>query len=371
MAAPINGGGWQQYLENKKHLEEKGYDFTTRVKGNVAIIEVNELPILVSFSGGRTSAFMVRYLRERFPNRKLIILFANTGKEREETLDFVHECDTRWNLGVIWIEADVNPEIGKGTGFKVVTYETASRNGEPFDAVNSKYGLANIAAPTCTRELKTVPLQKYMASLGYDDWLTAMGIRYDERHRATEYKDRVSKPFYPLADEQMRVDKGFIRRWWDRQPFELGVYIQKELFELHYQQQGTYKLLFCKPAPWQNQYHYDKPKMPHHLDTETQYFIPLKDYEGNCVLCYKKSFRKLLTLVKEQPQLAPWYQQQQKLYSEGQYTMFREGRTIDDLITEAGKPFEKVMDEHELVKMNPPMFDPYLDKEFDCFCKST
>lgn len=42
MAAPINGGGWQQYLDDKKYLEEKGYDFITRVKGNVAMIEVNE-----------------------------------------------------------------------------------------------------------------------------------------------------------------------------------------------------------------------------------------------------------------------------------------------------------------------------------------
>jgi len=32
------------------------------------------------------------------------VCFANTGKEREETLRFVHECETRWGVRVHWIE---------------------------------------------------------------------------------------------------------------------------------------------------------------------------------------------------------------------------------------------------------------------------
>jgi hypothetical protein len=335
----------------------------------MALID-STLPILVSFSGGRTSAFMVRYLRERYPRQRQVILFANTGKEREETLDFVNECDKRWDLGVVWLEADVNPQVGVGTGFKITSYEEASRSGEPFDAVNAKYGLANIAAPHCTRELKTVPLQKYMRHLGYEGWLTAMGIRWDERHRATEYKDRVANPFYPIADEQMRVDKGFIRRWWDRQDFDLGVHIPKKLFEKSDATMGCTALEFSR-TNWKNKYLYEKPQVAQHLDTNTEYFIPLRDYEGNCVLCYKKSFRKLLTIIKQQPHLTKWYKEQQNKYGKLDYTMFREGRTINDLITESEKPFESIVDEHELEKRNPPIFDQYMDREFDCFCKST
>jgi hypothetical protein len=34
-----------------------------------------------------------------------VFVFANTGKERTETLDFV-KCDKRWDLGVKWVEAE-------------------------------------------------------------------------------------------------------------------------------------------------------------------------------------------------------------------------------------------------------------------------
>lgn len=58
-------------------------------------------PLLISFSGGRTSAFMTRVLVDYLQDRERPVVFANTGKEREETLWFINECDKRWKLGVI------------------------------------------------------------------------------------------------------------------------------------------------------------------------------------------------------------------------------------------------------------------------------
>ena len=67
-----------------------------------------EVPLVVSFSGGRTSAFMARALQLRYEGkRELIFIFANTGKERIETLDFINECETRWNLNCVWLEYDL------------------------------------------------------------------------------------------------------------------------------------------------------------------------------------------------------------------------------------------------------------------------
>ena len=39
--------------------------------------------ILVTFSGGRTSAFMAKYIKERYCNDNILFVFANTGKEAE------------------------------------------------------------------------------------------------------------------------------------------------------------------------------------------------------------------------------------------------------------------------------------------------
>ncbi len=64
-------------------------------------------PALVSFSFGRTSAYMLwRMLQAHggtLPDN-VHVCFANTGKEREETLRFGHECATRWGVRVRWLE---------------------------------------------------------------------------------------------------------------------------------------------------------------------------------------------------------------------------------------------------------------------------
>ena len=46
--------------------------------------------LVCTFSGGRTSAFMGRMLQEhpKYKEFDKVFLFANTGKERAETLDF-------------------------------------------------------------------------------------------------------------------------------------------------------------------------------------------------------------------------------------------------------------------------------------------
>lgn len=81
--------------------------------------------LLVSFSGGQTSAYMSALLKEHSRNR-LIFVFANTGQENEKTLEFVDKVDRAFDLGVVWVEADVKPK-GIGTKHLIVSFETASR----------------------------------------------------------------------------------------------------------------------------------------------------------------------------------------------------------------------------------------------------
>lgn len=73
------------------------------------IISMSELPLIISFSGGRTSAFMSLFLKKYYENsnRELHFIFANTGKEREETLEFVNKCSKEFDLNVIWLEYDL------------------------------------------------------------------------------------------------------------------------------------------------------------------------------------------------------------------------------------------------------------------------
>ena len=55
---------------------------------------------VINFSGGRTSAYMTKRLINE--GGDYIITFQNTGKEMPATLDFINECDKRWNLNIVW-----------------------------------------------------------------------------------------------------------------------------------------------------------------------------------------------------------------------------------------------------------------------------
>ena len=271
---------------------------------------------ICSFSGGRTSAYLAYYLLKNKSKDDLIFVFANTGKEREETLEFANKCNKEWDLNLVWIEAAVNAEANLGTDFKIVSFETASRNGEPFQSVIAKYGIPNLSRPHCTRELKQVPINKYLKSLGIE-YQTALGIRADEAHRISWANAKKQNRIYPLATEH-RVDKGFIRNFWANQSFDLQ----------------------------------------------------LKDYEGNCDLCWKKSERKLLTIIAEKPELIQWWADVETKYStENNYSFYRQNKFAIDLIELAKKPFRKAIDGQETQTFNPSLFDD-LDLGFECFCNS-
>lgn len=84
----------------------------------------------ISFSGGRTSAYMTKLLLDNWSDRyEFIVTFANTGLEHPKTLEFVANCDQHFGFNTVWLEAQVDPRPGKGIGFRVVDFASADRGG--------------------------------------------------------------------------------------------------------------------------------------------------------------------------------------------------------------------------------------------------
>ena len=160
--------------------------------------------LVVSFSGGRTSAVMAKQLVDRYSDlADIAIVFANTGCEDHRTLDFVRDCESAFGWNVTWLEAVVDSKHGVGVRHKVVNYETASRSGEPFEAAVAKYGIFNSTNPSCTGRLKEDPIKSYLQSVGYVfgkgvNHYTAIGIRADEADRIST-KRKARKFVYPLV----------------------------------------------------------------------------------------------------------------------------------------------------------------------------
>ena len=159
--------------------------------------------VLISFSGGRTSAYMLHQILEAnggLPNRAKVV-FANTGREMPETLDFVQECGERWNVPITWLEYQTEKPK-----FELVSHTSASRNGEPFEKlIDAKKRLPTVMARFCTQELKVRTIKRYLVSQGWKKWTVATGIRADESKRIRHGVVERWSFWYPLYIENIGV----------------------------------------------------------------------------------------------------------------------------------------------------------------------
>jgi 3'-phosphoadenosine 5'-phosphosulfate sulfotransferase (PAPS reductase)/FAD synthetase len=174
--------------------------------------------VQISFSGGRTSAYMLHQILEAngdLPERCKVI-FANTGREMPETLDFVQECSLRWSVPIIWLEYKKDKN---GVGFNVVNHNSASRNGEPFEnMIFHRRMLPNLFQRFCTSELKVLTIRRYLVSCGWKKWNTAVGIRADEAHRAKENNDSKMTVYYPLNKTMIGISD--VTEFWKKQKLD-------------------------------------------------------------------------------------------------------------------------------------------------------
>lgn len=287
--------------------------------------------LFLSFSGGETSAFMCyAILNGEYRNRydEIKVVFANTGQENEQTLQFVQQCDEAFGLGVVWVEAVVI-DARVAPQSRIVNFQTASRDGRPFEDAIRKYGIPNQKFKDCTRNLKLNPLTHYLASIGWakGTYDTAIGIRMDEIDRMSE-RAAERRIVYPLV-QWLPTTKPEINDWWRRQPFRLQ----------------------------------------------------LKGYQGNCKWCWKKTMRKHMTLMKESPEVFDFPERMEREYgrigpefrkdtsadplpADYKRTFFRANKSVQDIrdALAANPDFEPAVDDANIYVP----FDPQLDVGAGC-----
>ena len=267
--------------------------------------------LVISFSGGRTSGYLTkRLLEEKNKWKDIIVIFANTGQEHEKTLEFINNCDKKFGFNTVWIEAVAHPGRKKASTAKIVNFETASRDGKPFEDIIEKYGIPWSKAGHCTRELKEQPIKNYLRDLGLNktNRVMAIGIRADESHRKSKFAEE-NNFIYPLIDWD--IDKEDVLSWWEDQDFDLEI--------------------------------------PEHM--------------GNCVWCWKKSYIKLVTVMREKPEAFDFPERMEKLHGrtgniaqkvlnngvlKGQKSIkfFRGFKTVEDIRKMAAEKDDVFIDEH-------------------------
>lgn len=176
--------------------------------------------IHVAFSGGRTSGYMLYRLIEGFGGSlpsNVKVIFANTGREMPETLDFVQNCSTHWGVSIIWVEFRL---VDGKYSFAEVSHNSASRNGEPFETlIDHKTYLPCAKARYCTAELKVRTSGRYLRANGWPTgWITALGIRADEPRRLLTSTDHWVN-WYPLGEDL--TTKETVMDFWRSNSFDL------------------------------------------------------------------------------------------------------------------------------------------------------
>lgn len=189
-------------------------------------------PAVISFSGGRTSAYMLKQIVDahagRLPN-DVFVVFANTGREREPTLRFVYECGRRWEVNIRWLEflTDLKRGIPLTDRFEEVGYNSASRNGEPLSRlINRKKALfSTLKGRWCTEETKVRVIHNFMEAMGFKPghYAEVIGFRADEYDRVVELPAKAHnlkrRLIFPLNEAKVR--KPDVDAFWRQQPFDL------------------------------------------------------------------------------------------------------------------------------------------------------
>lgn len=187
------------------------------------------------------------------------VIFANTGKEDEATLKFINDCSAYWNVPIVWLEYQDHEDPKQR--FKIVNFETASRNGEPFaKMIEKKKFLPNSVMRFCTTELKIHPIGLYMDSIGINEFETFAGIRADEPKRVAKLRQSLHAP---LAID--KVTQTHVQAFWAQNNFDLDLEFRDKVTPL-----------------------------------------------GNCDLCFMKGGYQLASLIQQKPSRAIWWATQEE-----------------------------------------------------------
>lgn len=245
--------------------------------------------LMVTVSGGRSSAMMARHIQtsQSYKHFKKIFVFANTGQERIETINFLKNMVKYWGIELYLIEGVYSNVMGVGIKYKIVDFDTLNMSSGPFEgAIMHKNkgifdGVPNQEAPYCSETLKTIPCKKLCDDIfGVNNYIKVIGFRKEDMPKRITFAQikADNKRIFPLlTDFQSVIGNIELNNWWQNQPFKLQIH--GEL--------------------------------------------------GNCELCWKKSKITLVKNLRHGARSVKWWQSMESKYGN---TSFRERNSIDDLV---------------------------------------
>lgn len=175
-------------------------------------------------------------------------IFMDTGAEHPKTYEFIRNVVKHFEIDLVCLKVKVNPELGKGTSYRIVDIDGIGKDLKPWEDITEKYSTPYMPSGAfCSYMMKTVPYQKYCDDhFGKDEYLSWLGMRIDEPKRIKPKKGK--RYLAEISD----FEKDDILSWWKTRSFDLD----------------------------------------------------LDEHKGNCVFCIKKGVNKVALAAKDEPEMA-------------------------------------------------------------------
>lgn len=260
----------------------------------------------VSFSGGRTSAFMCHLFKNEFSDQETEFVYTDTGAEHPKTYKFIREVNSNFNLDLVCLKAVVTPKMGESNGYEIVSIDSLKWDLSVMKANSKKYGGFTNNRPYCTEKMKNIVSKKYRQDTHKDENLLWLGIRYDEPKRLVgdhiQYEKSAYKQLVAIGMEDYEISDMFLDISENLSNLDNHCYFfieQKTKDLLIKRITLQHKLGFKYLAQisqatkqdildWWNKQSFD---------------LEIGEHLGNCVYCVKKSCLKLALAAKEEPDL--------------------------------------------------------------------
>ena len=230
---------------------------------------------------------------EKYKDYNKAYVFANTGMERPETIEFLKKIRQVWGIPLTLIEGTYSNVMNVAVGYKIVHWPNLDMEAKVFEGCimhmnkGTFDGLPNQEAPYCSERMKTIPCNKFANDIfNGEKFIRAIGFRREDMPKRIswpEIKEDKNRIFPLLTDFYEPIGLLELNAWWNIQPFQLGI---------------NSKL-------------------------------------GNCELCWKKSDKNLVEVIRSGTRFVEWWKKMEDQYGN---TSFRSRKSIADFVAMANQP---------------------------------
>lgn len=176
---------------------------------------------VVSFSGGRTSAYLCKIMIDKYGKDNVDFIFMDTGAEHPKTYEFIKNVNEFLGLNLVCLRGNFDSELGVGATYSIIDVGDLSCDLKPFRSYANKYGTPTVAGASCTSRMKEETHDKYCNEFyGKGEYETWIGIRADEPKRLKGVGRRADLRYMAEITDAEKQD---VLDYWSEQDFDLEI----------------------------------------------------------------------------------------------------------------------------------------------------